>query len=395
MRIIVFSLIALSCLTSCCTGSASAMPIKVGAERTEAYFHLLEGKRIALAGNHTSLVGGVHLVDTLLNSGFNLIKVFSPEHGFRGAAAAGEWVESGRDPKSGLPIISLYGSNRKPQPGQLDDVDLILFDIQDVGVRFYTYISTMTYLMEAAAAKGIPMIILDRPNPLGHFVDGPVLQSAHASFVGLHPIPVVHGMTIGEYALMVNGEGWLDKHLACDITVVSVANYDHTTPYSLPVPPSPNLPNMRAVYLYPSLCFFEGTAISVGRGTDMPFQVFGHPELDPARYPHRFRPQSVTAAPSPPELGNLCHGKDLSKYNPVDLKHMDKINLQYLLDAYKDFPNKDLFFNAFFEKLAGTSELRQQLMAGKSEDEIRNSWQQDLENYKTIRARYLLYSDFE
>ncbi len=395
MRVVIFSLIAFSCLNACSLRPSSANSIRVGAERTEAYFHLLTGKRIAFAGNHTSLVCGVHLVDTLLKSGFNIVKVFSPEHGFRGAAAAGEWVESGRDPKSGLPVISLYGSNRKPQPGQLDDVDVILFDIQDVGVRFYTYISTMTYLMEAAAAKGIPMIILDRPNPLGHFVDGPMLQSKHASFVGLHPIPVVHGMTVGEYALMVNGEGWLENRLVCDITVVTVAHYDHSIRYSLPVPPSPNLPNMRAVYLYPSLCFFEGTVISVGRGTDMPFQVFGHPQLDPEKYRHRFTPQSVTAAPNPPELGKRCYGLNLTGYTPEDLKRKDKINLQYLLEAYQDFSHKDQFFNAFFEKLAGTDTLRQQIKAGMSEEDIRNSWQHGLSNFKSIRSGYLLYPDFE
>lgn len=370
-------------------------PIITGAERTSAYFPMLAGKRIAFAGNHTSLLERVHMVDTLLSSGFNIVRVFSPEHGFRGTAAAGEWVDSEKDSVTGLQIISLYGSNRRPAPGQLDGIDIIVFDIQDVGVRFYTYISTMTYLMEAAAKQGIPMLILDRPNPIGHYVDGPLMESKHSSFVGLHPVPVVHGMTIGEYALMANGEGWLEDGRKCDLHVIGMENYNHTRLYTLPVPPSPNLPNMRAIYLYPSLCFFEGTAISVGRGTDSPFQIFGHPALDHENYNYRFTPQSLTAAPNPPELGNLCFGTDLRTMSFDDLENINQIRLKYLLGVYEDFSPKDRFFNSYFERLSGTDSLRNQIISGVEEKQIRAGWATGIERFKRIRSKYLLYPDFE
>lgn len=369
--------------------------IITGAERTDIYFPILKGKRIAFAGNHTSLLGRIHMVDTLLGGGFNIVRVFSPEHGFRGTAAAGEWVESGKDPITGLQIISLYGSNRRPSPEQLEGVDVIVFDIQDVGVRFYTYISTMTYLMEAAAKLGISVVVLDRPNPIGHYVDGPMMEPGHASFVGLHPVPVVHGMTIGEYALMANGEGWLDGGLKCDLRVIGMKHYDHSRLYTLPVAPSPNLPNMRAIYLYPSLCFFEGTAISVGRGTDHPFQVFGHPALNAAGYDYRFTPQSLTAAPNPPELGNLCFGTDLRTVPLGELENSSQIQLNFLLRAYQDFEPKEQFFNAYFERLAGTDSLRSQIVAGFEEQRIRASWAKGIEDFKRIRSKYLLYPDFE
>lgn len=369
--------------------------ILTGAEQTELYFHMLRGKRIAFAGNHTSLIGGVHMVDTLMASGMNLVKVFSPEHGFRGTAAAGELVESGVDTRTGLQVISLYGRNRRPTPEQLADVDLVIFDIQDVGVRFYTYISTMTFIMQAAARENIPVIILDRPNPLGHYIDGPILESAHASFVGLHPVPVVHGMTVGEYAMMANGEGWLGPTLKCDLTVIPVANYTHNTRYALPVPPSPNLPNMVSVYLYPSLCFFEGTEISLGRGTQKPFQVFGHPAFDPKAFPYRFTPESLPAAPNPPQLGKVCQGWDLTAIPIEVLMEKDRINLSYLLEAYRNFPDKGKFFNTFFENLSGTTLMRHQILAGLSEEQIRASWQEGLKSFRSLRSNYLLYPDFE
>ncbi len=366
-----------------------------GAWQTSRYFPLLENKRVAVAGNHTSLVKDTHLVDTLLSAGVDVIKVFSPEHGFRGEAAAGELVGSSIDSRTGLPIISLYGSNRRPSAQQLEDVDVILFDIQDVGTRFYTYISTMTYIMEEAARQNIPMIILDRPNPNGHYVDGPVLKPEHSSFVGLHPIPIVHGMTIGEYALMVNGEGWLPNGLQCKLHIVSVKNYTHTTRYEVPLSPSPNLPNMHAIYLYPSLCFFEGTVISLGRGTNKPFQVYGHPDLPEALFPYRFMPRSVTAAPNPPQLGKYCNGINLSNAPIIELESKNQINLDYILHAYRHFPEKEKFFNNFIERLAGTGELRRQITAGYTAEEIRATWQEDLDTFRIIRSKYLLYPDFK
>ncbi len=377
------------------SSSGKDREILPGAWRTEEYFPELKGKRVAVAGNHTSMVRDVHLVDTLLSSGLDVVKIFSPEHGFRGRSAAGEMVESGRDPDTGLPVVSLYGTNRRPTQEQLSDVDVIVFDIQDVGARFYTYISTMTYIMEEAAQLDLPVIILDRPNPNGHYVDGPVLEPEYSSFVGLHPVPVVHGMTIGEYAMMVNGEGWLKHNKQCDLHIVTVKNYTHLSRYTLPIPPSPNLPNMRSISLYPSLCFFEGTVISIGRGTDKPFQVYGHSRLPASSYAYRFTPQSITASPNPPQLGKECLGVDLS-YKPTDaLKQKDQINLDYILDAFRNFPDKKDFFNSFLENLAGNSNLRQQIIEGYTACEIRETWQKDLKDFKQIRSKYLLYPDFE
>lgn len=366
-----------------------------GADRTGLYFPLLEEKRIAVAGNHTSMVGEVHLVDTLLAAGFNVVKVFSPEHGFRGQAAAGELIQNDIDPRSGLPVISLYGSNRKPTPEQLEDVDLIIVDLQDVGMRFYTYISTMSLIMQAAARLDKEVMVLDRPNPHGHYIDGPVLDLDYGSFVGLHPIPVVHGMTMGEYARMVNGEGWLGYKVECKLTVIPVENYSHNDLYQLPVAPSPNLPNMQAVYLYPSLCFFEGTVISVGRGTEMPFQIFGHPRLPPNAFPNTFIPQSVTAAPNPPLLGETCYGRELRTLPMEDLQAERRINLSYLLEAFRNYPEKDKFFNNYFDRLAGNNLLRNQVLAGQTEAQIRETWRPGLEEFRKTRAKYLLYPDFE
>ncbi len=388
----------LSCCPHCGKQSQSindGSAVIPGAYQTEVYFPILEDKRIAVVGNHTSTVGDTHLVDTLLSSGFNVVRIFSPEHGFRGTAADGEYIDDGKDKNTGLPVISLYGENRRPQPQYIEDLDLIIFDIQDVGVRFYTYISTMTYVIEEAAKKGLPVMILDRPNPNGHYVDGPVLEPEFSSFVGLHPVPVVHGMTVGEYALMVNGEGWLKDELYADIEVIKVANYCHSTPYEVCVSPSPNLPNMTAIYLYPSLCFFEGTQISVGRGTEKPFQVFGHPELPTEKYSYLFTPKSISASPNPPQLNRNCFGKDLSKTNPDSIRAKGFIDLTYLIDAYKNFPDKDTFFNNYFERLAGTGKLRKQIIKGIAIEEIRQSWEKDIESFKKIRKKYLLYNDFE
>lgn len=364
-------------------------------ERTEAYFPLLEDKRIGIVGNHTSKVGDNHLVDTLLNSGFNVIRIFSPEHGFRGIAAAGEHVDDEIDRKTGLPVISLYGNDRRPELKHLKDLDIIVFDIQDVGARFYTYISTMTYVMEETARASIPMLILDRPNPNAHYVDGPVLDPKFASFVGMHEVPVVYGMTVGEYALMVNGEGWLKDNLQADIKVVKIANYSYQTFYKVSNNPSPNLPNMTSIYLYPSLCFFEGTVISVGRGTPKPFQVFGHPELPSDKFEYTFVPESTTAAPNPPHLNKKCFGKDLSKLHLDSLRNKPFIDLNYLIKAYKRFPYKDSFFNSFFDNLAGTDKLRKQITEGYTDEEIRQSWKKDLECFKKVRKKYLLYDNFE
>ncbi len=365
-----------------------------GAWQTESYLHRFEGKRVAVAGNHTSTIGGVHLVDTLLASGVDVVKVFSPEHGFRGEAAAGELIESSFDEQTGLPIVSLYGENRRPSEKDLENIDIVVFDMQDVGARFYTYISTMTYIMEELARLYIPIVILDRPNPNGHIVDGPVLQPEYSSFVGLHPVPVLHGMTVGEYARMISGEGWLNKESgALDLTIIPVQNYHKDKEYILPVPPSPNLPNMQSVYLYPSLCFFEGTDISVGRGTPYPFQVFGHPDLEENVYPFRFTPESVRAAPAPPHKGKVCKGTDLRDKDPELIRNRGKLNLGFLIRAYQDFPDKDRFFNSFFELLAGSSYLRQQIKAGYSEEEIRETWQEDLESFRKIREKYLIYEE--
>jgi uncharacterized protein YbbC (DUF1343 family) len=366
-----------------------------GADRTSVYLPILQGKRIGMVVNHTSVIGATHLVDSLLKLGLDIQKIYAPEHGFRGTADAGETVKNGKDQRTGLPIVSLYGSHKKPTENDLAGVDLVLFDIQDVGARFYTYISTMSYVMEACAEQKLPFIVLDRPNPNGHFVDGPVLEKAFSSFVGLHEIPVVHGMTVGEYAQMVNGEDWLANGRKCDLTVVPCQHYDHTTFYQLPIQPSPNLPNMHAIYLYPSLCFFEGTNVSVGRGTDKQFQVYGAPGFPAGNF--AFTPVPKDGAKNPPFEGQLCKGYDLSELEIGELQRSNRLNLSYLLDFYRDFPNKGDFFlkNLFFDKLAGNSALRQQITAGKSEAEIRESWNTRLGNFKKTRKKYLLYKDFE
>ena len=366
-------------------------PLRLGAERTEAYLPLLEGKSIGIVANQTSVVGNTHLVDTLLALGIAVKSVFAPEHGFRGNASAGAKISDSEDPKTGLPIVSLYGSNYKPKAEMLEGLDVVIFDIQDVGTRFYTYISTMSYMMEACSENGIEVLVLDRPNPNGHYVDGPVLKKEFSSFVGLHEVPVVHGMTVGEYATMVNDEGWLKDSIECNLTVVEMENYTHDLEYELPIAPSPNLPNQTAIYLYPSLCFFEGTEVSEGRGTDKPFQQFGYPKMPNGNT--KFTPKSIDGVAKYPKLENKkCNGVDLSGIPLDSLRNMRQLNLEWLVSTYQDYPEKDKFFKAdFFDKLAGSSELRKQIIAGKSEDEIRANWQKYLEGFKLIREKYLLY----
>ena len=368
--------------------------IIVGAERTEVYLPKIKNKNIALVVNQTSLIENTHLVDTLLKLDISIKRIFAPEHGFRGHADAGEKVKDGLDIQTNLPVVSLYGKKKKPSPEDLDGIDLIIFDIQDVGARFYTYISSMSYLMEACAENNIPLIIFDRPNPNGHYVDGPILKNGYESFVGLHPVPVVHGMTVGEYAQMVNGEGWLKNDVKCELEIIKCQHYDHTLFYELPIKPSPNLPNMRSIYLYPSICFFEGTPISVGRGTDKQFQVLGAPGYPKGEF--EFTPVSKPGAKYPKHENELCKGYDLTKITLAELKNQQQINLKYLIGFYQNYNNKNKFFNKnlFFDKLAGSDELRKNLTAQKSEADIRNSWQEELMLFKKTRSRYLLYEDF-
>jgi uncharacterized protein YbbC (DUF1343 family) len=363
--------------------------IIVGSERLSLYLDSLRGKKVAIVANQTSLVGKTHLVDTLLSLGITIQKVFSPEHGFRGDADAGEKVSSDIDLNTGIPIISLYGNNKKPKHGQLKDVDIVLFDIQDVGVRFYTYISTLHYVMESCAELDIPVIVLDRPNPNGHYIDGPILQKEHKSFVGMHPVPVVYGMTIGEYALMINQECWLNDSIHCDLSVVPLKNYTHKSKYKLPVPPSPNLRSEMAITLYPSLCFFEATSVSVGRGTERPFEQFGHP-LFPSLN-HTFTPISSYGAKKPLWENQQCNAIDAAKQ--TGNKRMFDLNIQYLLDAKKMLGDSIPFINqpSFFDRLAGTSELRKQINEGLSAKEIRHSWRPGIKEFRKIRMKYLLY----
>jgi uncharacterized protein YbbC (DUF1343 family) len=367
--------------------------LAVGAEQMDIYLPALKGKAVAIVGNQTSMVKTAHLVDTLLARGVNIKKVFCPEHGFRGQADAGEHLKTYKDKTTGLTIISLYGKSNKPAAADLKDVDVVIYDIQDVGARFYTYISTMHYVMEACAENKKKMIILDRPNPNGHYVDGPVLEEKFKSFVGMHPVPVVYGMTAGEYAQMINGEGWLKNKVKCDITVIPVSGYTHNDLYQLPVRPSPNLPNMPAVYLYPSLCLFEGTVISVGRGTDFPFQVIGHPKLQNGDF--KFTPQSTAGAKNPPFKDSLCYGHDLRDFATIFVSGTKQVYLYWLMGTYKDYPDKKTYFNNYFNSLAGTASLKQQIIDGTSEEEIRKSWEPGIKKFKEIRKRYLLYKDFE
>ncbi len=370
-------------------------PIRTGAERVEAYLPILEDKTVGLIVNQTSRVGDTHLVDYLLDRDIQIKAVFAPEHGFRGEADAGEELKSGIDTRTGLPLVSLYGKKRKPAPADLAGIDYVIFDIQDVGARFYTYISTMHYAMEACAENDVNFIVFDRPNPNGHYVDGPLLKPAYRSFVGMHPVPVVHGMTVGEYAQMINGEGWLKNGVQCNLQVIECENYDHNVFYELPVRPSPNLPNMRSIYLYPSTCFFEGTTASEGRGTDKPFQVYGHPDYPGGSY--EFTPRSMDGAKNPKHKGKRCKGYDLTTIPIEEIRTKRQIELDYLIDFYRNFPDKDEFFreSLYIDKLAGTSDLRKAIVAGESAASIRATWRPELEAFRQLRKQYLLYEDFD
>jgi uncharacterized protein YbbC (DUF1343 family) len=412
--VLLFVVIVLSCGNS---NKQSHKPrVIVGANQLEHYFPLIKGKNIGVVANQTSVIfktpnkdsdynllqndnantkllvtktnpiSHTHLVDSLLSLGIQIRKVFAPEHGYRGKADAGEFVKDGVDIKSGIPIVSLYGTKKKPNREVLSDLDLIIFDIQGVGARFYTFVSTLHYMMETCAELGIPVLVLDRPNPNGHFIDGPVLDMTYSSFVGMHPVPIVHGMTIGEYAQMINGEGWLDSSKPCDLTVIPLANYDRNIVYDLPIKPSPNLPNAKAINLYPSLCLFEGTNVSAGRGTSLQFQIFGSPFLSSSVFDYSFTPQPNFGAKFPMHKNKLCFGKNLSQSD-----HLNLLNLEWLKEAYDNTADKNTFFNPFFTKLAGQELLQKQIEEGWSTTKIRNSWVKDLEAFKTIRSHYLLY----
>ena len=399
MRIFIFlSLLALTLFSQCRKNTSSVSepidssarlvsnpPIVVGAARLDFLLPKIENKSVALVVNYTATVGQTHLADTLKSRGVEIKKIMAPEHGFRGNAANGEHVKDGFDTKTNLPVVSLYGNNRKPTREQLSDVDVIIYDIQDVGVRFFTYIGTLHYVMEACAENGKKLIVLDRPNPNSGYVDGPVLSLDQKSFVGMHPVPVVHNMTVGEFARMINGEGWLDSKRKCELEIIPLENWRHGDKYALPLKPSPNLPNDQAVGLYPSICFFEGTTLSLGRGTEFPFQAIGHPDLKGFEF--QFTPVTIEGvAKNPPQENKRCFGLDLREV-PI----AQKVELHYLLDMYKAFPKKDEFFNSFFERLAGNTILRQQIKDGLTEDQIRATWQKDLDAFKEVRKKYVMY----
>ncbi len=371
--------------------SPSSTTIVVGAENTTAYFDLLQNKRVGILTNQTGVVrqdltknNYTSTVDFLLQHNINLLKIYAPEHGFRGTADAGELIKDGKDTQTGLPIISLYGNSKKPSKEQLAGIDVLLFDLQDVGARFYTYISSLHYVMEACAENDIPIIILDRPNPNISIIDGPTLEMKNKSFIGMHPIPTLHGMTIGEYGLMINGEKWLANGIQANLTVIPNLHYDRHMSYAIPVAPSPNLPNDQAINLYASLCFFEGTNVSSGRGTNLQFQIYGSPFLE--NMPYSFTPKPNAGAKDPMNNGKLCYGENLSQESPVN-----KLELKWLLKAYRQSKNKEKFFTNFFVKLAGTEQLKQQITAGKTENEIRQSWNKDLVAFKATRTPYLIY----
>ena len=366
-------------------GQSNILP---GANQFWKYIDKLEQKNIAIVAHNASFIKNSleekHLVDFLLEKKIKLLTIFAPEHGFRGTADAGEKITNHQDPKTGIPIISLYGKNKKPQAKDIQGLDIMIFDLQDVGVRFYTYLSTLHYVMEACAENNIELIVLDRPNPNIHYVDGPVLQAAYSSFVGLHPVPIVYGMTIGEYAKMINGEGWLKGSIQADLTIIPVQNYSRDSKYELPIRPSPNLPNSQSVALYPSLCLLEPTVISVGRGTDFQFQIYGHPLLPKQDF--SFTPRPNFGSKNPKHNGRLCFGEDLSK-----ISHPQQLELKWLIRAYKNFPNPDSFFLEGFNRIIGNGSLKEKLISGQSEKEIRNNWRDELKNFENIRNKYLIY----
>ena len=372
--------------TSC--GELPSSPVP-GAHQIDQYRHLIENKSVAIVANQTSMIGKTHLVDTLLSLGINVSAIYAPEHGFRELADAGDTIHEGRDSLTGVWVISLYGNHVKPTTEDLKGIDIVIFDLQDVGVRFYTYISTLHYVMEACAENNIACIVLDRPNPNGFYTDGNIADTAFRSFVGMHAVPVVYGMTIGEYARMINGEGWLNNGVKCDLTVISCKDYDHGTLYELPVRPSPNLPNQNSIYLYPSICWFEGTHISLGRGTSYPFQVFGSPELKDRGF--SFTPESVAGSRNPPLLGQICYGTDLRNAIVDGTVPSPTINLDWLLSAFEDYPDKENFFTPYFDVLAAGPVFREQIQKGMTAQEIRATWKDGLDKFEQIRKKYLLY----
>lgn len=377
-----------------CLPAQDDVKIYPGAYQTEEYFPLLEGMKTGVVVNKASLLNSTNLVDTLLGMNVDLVKIYSPEHGFKGRADAGASVSDDSYSEKNIPIISLYGNKRKPLPKDLQDVEIMLFDLQDVGVRFYTYISTLHYVMEACGEAGIPLILLDRPNPNGHYIDGPVLEKEFRSFVGMHPVPLVYGMTIGEYAQMINGEYWLADSLQCDLRIIKCRNYDHNSYYKLPSWPSPNLQNMEAIYLYPSTGLFEGTIVSEGRGTEAPFQLIGHPSYSDKRV--KFQPRSIEGASMSPKLkGKECYGIDLREISIDSLQSLNSLNLEYLLDFYTDLKLGADFFINYIDLLTGTDEFRKQILNGLSSEEIQDGWNSDLIEFKKIREKYILYPDFE
>ncbi len=384
---IFFAFLLIITLTPGCRGDKKD-PVP-GAARPGEYMSFIEGKAIGVVANQTSMVGETHLVEYLIGKGINVRVIFTPEHGYRELSADGAHIGDGTDAATGIPIRSLYGVRLKPSPEDLLGLDAVIFDIQDVGARFYTYLSTLHYVMEACAGSNVKCIVFDRPNPNGFYVDGNIADTAHRSFVAMHPVPVIYGMTIGEYARMINGEGWLPGGLKCDLTVIKCKNYDHQTLYELPVKPSPNLPNMTAVYLYPSLCFFEGTNISLGRGTPFPFQVYGSPLLPDEGF--SFTPESLPASVHPPLLGVKCYGVDLRNTLQEKLVPSGEINLGWLTDAWMKYPEKDKFFNNYFDVLAAGPTLREQIQKGMDPDEIRATWKEGLDKFGRTREKYLLY----
>lgn len=370
--------------------------INTGANQTEKYLPLLKDKNIAIVANQTSVIGTTHLVDSLVSLGINIKKVFAPEHGFRGTADAGEKVADGKDKQTGISIISLYGrKNRKPSKEKLANINLVIFDIQDVGARFYTYISTMHYVMEACAENNIPLLLLDRPNPNGFYVDGPVLNPAQKSFIGMHPVPIVHGMTIAEYAQMINGEKWLTNGIQCELKIIECENYTHKDKYQLPIAPSPNLLNMTSIYLYPSLCLFEGTNVSVGRGTSTPFQIFGSPYIPKTDF--SFIPHPTFGAKHPKYENITCNGYDLTTFGNNFMPDLGELYLHWLTSMYHQTSDKSTFFrkDGFFYLLTGNKKIKQMIIEGKTVKEIRKSWESELEDFKKIRKQYLIYEDFE
>jgi uncharacterized protein YbbC (DUF1343 family) len=389
MKTLLISLLILQAsLMQLCAAENARTPVP-GAYQISLYRDIIAGKSVAIVANQTSMIAGTHLVDSLLSLGVDIKVIFAPEHGFRNLADAGETIDDGKDPATGIALTSLYGNHLKPTPADLKGIDVVIFDIQDVGTRFYTYISTLHYLLEACAENSTKCLVLDRPNPNGFYFDGNVLDTLHRSFVGMDPVPIVHGMTVGEYARMVNGEGWLNGGRRCDLTVIKCMDYDHKTYYTLPVKPSPNLPNQTSVYLYPSICFFEGTSLSLGRGTAFPFQVFGSPDLPDRGF--SFTPESVPGAKNPPLLGTKCFGTDLRDAIKMKLVPKGEINLDWIIGAYNDFPQKDKFFTSYFDVLAGGPLLREQIQKGMTSEQIHQTWKEGLVKFAKIREKYLLY----